>query len=60
MFRNKEILLDDYEIQNDLPTECPSSSTELKPGGKYLTSLLQHYFTLQEYLHSSLGMTACI
>lgn len=60
MFRNGEILLDDYEMQNDLPTECPSLSTELKPGGKYLSSLLQHYSTLQGYLHSSMGMAASI
>lgn len=48
------------EMQNDLPTEYPSSNTELKPGGKYLSSLLQPYFTLQGYLHSSMGMAASI
>lgn len=60
MFRNRETLLDDYEMQNGLPTEYPSSNTGLKPGGTYLSSLLQPYFTLQGYLHSSVGMTASI
>lgn len=60
MFRNREILLDDYEMQNDLPTEYPSSNTGLQPGGPYLSSLLQPYFTLQGYLHSSMGMAASI
>lgn len=59
MFRNRDILYD-YEMQNYLPTEYPPSNMELKPGGKYLSSLLQLFFTLQGYLHSSMGMAASI